>query len=188
MQARRHFGAIVALAIMVAACGGGSPTQAPPATQAGNGGNGGDGGQATEQPAATEDTSGNGGNGGNGGVGGDTSKGTGHLEIAGPATKSIDLAFTPFLSHFGGTDDTVLYLTPPSGEGALALVWDGGVLTATYTGTDMTVTGSECTTSNLKIEAASASGNWECPTNIVILASGASAQNATFKGSFEAKG
>lgn len=184
MQHLRNVGAAVMLGVVVAACGGGSPTQAPAATQSGGGGGG--GGSATDQPAATQ--SGGGGNGGVGGVGGDPSKGTGHVEISGPATKSMDLVFSPMLSHFGGTAETVLYLTPTNGEGALALTWDDGVLTATFTGTDVVVTGSECTTTSLKIEAASASGQFACPTNIVVLSTGASAQNAGFSGTFDVKG
>ena len=181
MQVVKQVGATLVLGAVIAACGvgGGPATQAP----GGNGGHG--GGTPTELPAATQ----SGGGGGVGGIGGDTSKGTGHVDISGPATKSVDLAFTPILSHFGGTEDTVLYLQPTSGDqGARPPAWQGGPFIATFTGTDIVITGSECSTSNLKLEAASASGEWECPSNIVVLGSGASAQNAGFKGKFDVKG
>jgi hypothetical protein len=190
MQIAQRLGAVLVLGAVVAACGGNAATQGPAATQAGGGGGGGGGG-ATQQPAATD--SGNGGNGGGdvtgGGLGGDTSHGTGHLEIGAPVSKTVDYAFSPPLSHFGGTDATNLYFVSTEGEqGALSLSWSSGLFIAVFTSTNGVVSGDECTVSNLKLDAGSASGTWECPKNTVVLASGASTQNVTFKGTFDAKG
>jgi hypothetical protein len=173
------------LASALAACGGTSPTQAPAATSGGGGG----GGTATNQPQATQtvtqtETS----SGGGGGGSLDTSHGKAHIDLTGVVTKSIDLGFQPILSHFGGMDQTVLYFVPAGADGALALTQTGGQFVAVYTSTQVTVSGIECTASNLKIEATSASGSFECAKNTVILASGASAENAGFKGTFEAHG
>ena len=171
------------LTLALAGCGG-----SPGATQNNGGGGGGQPTTATnptEAPAATQDDGG--GNGGGGG-GLDTSHGSGHVDITGPVTKSLDLGFQPMLSHFGGTEQTVLYFIPANGEGALAVTVSGGVFVAVFTGTDVTVSGIECTASDLKIEATSASGSFDCPKNVVVLASGASSENAGFKGRFEARG
>ncbi|HJP88783.1 MAG TPA: hypothetical protein VJ850_07120 [Candidatus Limnocylindrales bacterium] len=185
MQIAQRLGAAFVLGAVIAACGGSAATQGPAATQAGGGGGG--GGSATQQPAATD--AGNGGNGGNGGVVVDTSHGKAHIDIAGPASKSADLGFSPVLSHFGGTDETVVYFVATEGtEGALALTWSSGTFAAVFTSADITVSGSECTTANMKMDATSVSGSFDCPTNIVVLASGASSQNASFKGTFEARG
>ena len=180
---------LLSLSLALAACGGSSPA----ATHGGgNGGNGGGqataAGEPTEATTETDDGSGNGNGKGNGTGTVDTSHGTAHVDVTGPATKSADLAFTPFLSHFGGTEQTVLYFTQTSGEGALAVTVTEGVLVAVLTGTDVTVSGVECTASNLQIDALSAKGSFDCPKNVVVLASGASAQNAGFKGTFEARG
>ena len=187
MRVAQRFGAAFVLGITVAACGGNAATQAPATTQAAGatqaGGGGGGGGGATQAPAATD--AGNGGNGG----GVDTSHGQAHVDITGPATKSVDEGFSPILSHFGGTDDTILYFVrTDSVEGALAVTWSSGTFVAVFTSTDLQVTGIECTATNVKIDATSASGSFDCPQNIVVLASGASSQNASFKGTFEAHG
>ena len=192
MQVVQRLGAALVLGIAVAACGGNAATQGPAATQAagatqaGGGGGGGGGGGATQAPAATD--AGTGGNGGTGG-GIDTSHGQAHVDITGPATKSIDEGFSPILSHFGGTDDTILYFVrTDSVEGALAVTWSSGTFVAVFTSADLQVSGIECTATNVKIDATSASGSFDCPQNIVVLASGASSQNASFKGTFEAHG
>ena len=182
---RRPVMSILLLAMALAACGGsGAATQGPGATSGGGGG-----GTATDQPQGTEtvtetETSSSGGGGGSL----DTSHGKAHIDLTGVVTKSIDLGFTPMLSRFGGMDGTVLYFIPASQEGALAITEAGGQFVAVYTSADVTVSGIECTTSNLKIEATSASGSFDCAKNTVILASGASAENAGFKGTFEAHG
>lgn len=189
MQVFRKVGALVVLGVVMAACGGQAATQAPAATQAGGGGGG--GGSATEEPAATQQPAatdaGNGGTGGNGGGGVDTSLGKAHVDITGPATKSTDLGFAPVLSHFGGTDDTVLYFVrTDDAAGGLVVTWASGTFVAVFTSTDVTVSGGECTVSNVKLESNAASGSFDCPTNVVALGSGGASQNAGFKGTFDA--
>jgi hypothetical protein len=191
MTVHRSLTSLVMVGALVAACGGGGATQGP----------GGAGG-ATQQPVATQDGGGNGGdggtehtqdNGGNGGTGGngsvDTSHGTGHVEIGAPVSKTIDVAFSPPLSQFGG-DETILYFLPTSGaEGALAITITQGQLAAVFTSAEVTTSPTEaCTTSDLKVDALSASGSFDCPTTFAILASGASTANVSVKGTFEAHG
>jgi len=192
MHTRATVGAAF-LVVMLAACGGSSATQAPGG--ANNGGNA--GGTPTQAPAATEDNgdggNGDGGNGdggnGDGGNGApDTTFGSGHVDIGGVASASVDLGFSPILSHFGGTDSTILYLLPADSEGALALTWSSGEFIAVFTSTQVTVSGIECSTSNLQIGSTSAKGSFECSKNYVVLSSGASAADASFKGTFDVHG
>jgi hypothetical protein len=185
MRSIRFVTALIIIAVLLEACGGAAaPTQQPAgATQTA-----GSGGTATDPPDATTNPGGGGGGGGGGGTL-DTSHGKGHVDISGAATRNVDLGFQPLLSHFGGMDNTILYFVPASAEGALAVtVSTGGTFNAVYTSADLTVTGLECTATNLKVEATSASGTFDCAKNAVILASGASAENVGFKGSFEARG
>ena len=183
---RRLF-SILLLAIALAACAGsGAATQGPVATSGGGGG-----ATATNQPpqateTATESQSSSGGGGGGGSL--DTSHGKAHIDLTGVVTKSVDLGFQPVLSHFGGMEGTVLYFVPTGSQGALTITQSGGEFVAVYTSTDVTVTGIECTATNLNIGATSATGSFECPKNAVVLASGASAESAGFKGTFEAHG
>ncbi|HET7182196.1 MAG TPA: hypothetical protein VFI15_08205 [Candidatus Limnocylindrales bacterium] len=196
MTVHRSLTSLIMVGALVAACGGGAATQGPGAATQGPGGAGG----ATQQPVATQDGGGNGGteptqdNGGDGGTGGngsvDTSHGTGHIEIGAPVSKTIDIAFSPPLSHFGGTDETILYFLPTSGaEGALAITITQGELTAVFTSAQVTTSPTEaCATSDVKVDALSASGSFDCPTNFAILASGASTGDVSVKGTFEAHG
>ena len=178
MKASRPIAALAIVAALLSACSGrAAPTQQPAtATQSPGGG-----GTETQVPGATD---------GGGGGGGqfDTSHGKAHVDISGSVTKNLDLGFQPILSHFGGTDQTVLYFIPADAQGALAVTLTSGQLNAVYTSTDASVTGIECTATNLKADATSASGSFECTKNAVILASGASSQDAGFKGTFEARG
>ena len=181
MKASRSIFALAIVAALLSACSGGAgPTQQPAAATQTPGG----GGTETQVPGATD------GGGGGGGGGGqlDTSHGKAHVDISGSVTKNLDLGFQPILSHFGGTDATVLYFVPADAQGALAVTLTSGQLNAVYTSTDASVTGIECTATNLKADATSASGSFECTKNAVILASGASSQDAGFKGTFEARG
>ena len=177
MKASRPIAPLAIVAALLSACSGGAgPTQQPAAATQSSGG----GGTETQVPGATD--------GGGGGGQLDTSHGKAHVDISGAVTKNLDLGFQPILSHFGGTDGTVLYFVPADAQGALAVTLTSGQLNAVYTSTDASVTGIECTATNLKADATSASGSFECTKNAVILASGASSQNAGFKGTFEARG
>jgi hypothetical protein len=178
MKASRSICALTIVAALLSACSGGAgPTQQPAAATQTPGG----AGTETQVPGATD-----GGGGGGGQL--DTSHGKAHVDISGSVTKSLDLGFQPILSHFGGTDATVIYFVPADAQGALAVTLTSGQLNAVFTSTDASVTGIECTATNLKADATSASGSFDCPKNVVVLASGASSQNAGFKGTFEARG
>jgi len=178
MQSIRSITVLAIVAALLSACSGGAgPTQQPAAATQTSGG----GGTETDVPGATD-----GGGGGGGQL--DTSHGKAHVDISGSVTKNLDLGFQPILSHFGGMDGTVLYFIPADAQGALAVTLSSGQLNAVFTSTSASVTGIECTATNLKADATSASGSFECTKNAVILASGASSENAGFKGTFEARG
>lgn len=176
MPVRKLFGGFLLLAF-VAACGGGSPTQAPggatqkpAATQ---------GGGATEGPAATQ----SGGGGGNI----DTTYGKIHIELSGPMTKSADYGFIPAGSIFGGTQGSSLSFANNQAATEIVSVYvspDGKVVMS-WVGSDFSAPGTECTTSNWNIGGSSGSGSFDC-TGAVITSSGAVLQDARIKGNFEA--
>jgi hypothetical protein len=162
----------------IAACSGGPvATQGPAATTPGGGGG------STPAPQATQP------GGGGGGGGPDFANGKGHFEVSGPATKSGDLGFLPIASHFGGMDQTILNFTAGDTDKTETLtitVASGGQLTAIYASLDLTVTGIECTASNLNIGATSASGSFDCSKTMAVMSSG-SVEGAVLKGNFEAR-
>lgn len=178
MQARTFFSGVI-LVVLVAACGGGSPTQAPAgATTNPDGG----GGTPTNGPEATQS-----GDGGGGGAG-DTSHGKAHVDVTGPdVSASKDLGFLALTSHFGGTDATILYFTNGD-EIVLTMTWTSGSAAVTYVSPDLSTTGIDCATSNVNIGGSSASGSFDCTSSFMILKSGASVEGGTLKGTFEARG
>lgn len=185
MQHLRNLGAVAMLGIVVAACGGGSPTNAPAATQAGNGGNGGNGGTPTEQPAATD-----GGNGGNGGtVGFQNGKVT--FTVTGAITGQGELGFVPTGSMFGGSEGSVLNFADSTdgGQGSVLSIANSsdGSVTVSYTSTALgQVPGTTCTTTDWNIGATSASGKFDCTSQLSISISGAVVGPSTIKGEFTA--
>jgi hypothetical protein len=185
MQVSRSVLAVALAGVFVAACGGSAATQAP----AGATTNPADGGPgATENPAgggaATENPGGGGGN-----PAGWDQYGKAHVEVTGPdVSVSKDLGFLPIASHFGGTDQTILYFTIEGTESVLTLTWSSGTAAASYVSPDVSTTGTECTTSNVNLGGSSASGSFDCTSAIMVLKSGATVEGGKLKGTFDAHG
>lgn len=181
MQVLKQLGAVAVLGIAIAACGGGAPTQAPGATQAGNGGNG---GTATQQPAATE------GNGGNGGtIGFQYGKVT--FTIDGMVKANGELGFIPQASMFGGAQGSSLNFADSDSGGStgtllsIVIGADGAVLVS-YVGPAGQVPAATCTTSDWNVGGTSASGKFDCKSDISLTSSGAAVGGSTIKGDFTA--
>jgi hypothetical protein len=183
MQVFKQLGAVALLGAVIAACGGNTPTQAPAATQSGGGG--GDG--ATQAPAATADNGGNGNNGGT--IGFQNGKIT--FTIDGTIKTSGELGFIPQASLFGGAQGSTLSFGQSDSGGtdaslvSVVQAADGTVLVS-YVGPDGQVPAATCTTTDLKIEATSGSGKFDCRSDISITASGAAVGGSTIKGEFTA--
>ncbi len=179
--------------LLVAACGGSaSPTQpaggttAPGVTTA-PGATSADGGAAT-QAAPTDQQAGGGGGGGSKPPGWDQF-GKVHVDMAGPVSKSADYGFVPAGSLFGGSQGTSLNFTiDGSNEVVSILIAADGKVIVSYGGEDFSMPGATCTTSNWNIGVTSGSGSFDCTATITILASGASVQGGTMRGTFDAHG
>jgi hypothetical protein len=180
MQVPRPLGVGLSLVVLLAACSGGpAATQGP--------------GAATQGPGAATTDPGGGGTGATsdpgGGGGSSFANGKGHFEVSGSSPKSGDLGFFPLASQFGGMDATVLNFTAENTDQTETLtvtVSGGGQVAVIYASLDLTVTGVVCTSSDLKVEAASASGSFDCSQTLTMTSAGASLEGVTLKGNFEA--
>jgi hypothetical protein len=184
MQVSRSILAVAFTSVLVAACGGSSPTQAPGAATQNPGG----GGTATTQPGgggggATTDPGGGGGGGGTG----DTSHGKVHVEISGPVTKTADYGFVPAGSVFGGDQGASLNFTNGADAIVSIAIDPEGAVVVSWGTAEFSAPGAACTTSNWNVGATSGSGSFDCKATFVILASGSTVQNASIKGTFEAR-
>jgi hypothetical protein len=181
-----------ALSLALAACGGGPATQVPAGGQTANPGVGGgtptDAPEATDEPVATQ-SSGGGGGGGDGGPkpAGWDQYGKVHIELSGPVTHAGDYGFIPAGSYFGGAQGSTLNFTIDGSNEIVAILASAdGTVIVSYGSVDMSVPASECTTSNWNIGATSASGSFDCKASLIILSSGATLSNGTLKGTFDA--
>jgi hypothetical protein len=172
-----------ALVGVVAACGGGSATQAPAgATQNPGATDGGGDGAPTAAPGATQSGGGGGGN-------VDTTYGRMHIEITGPVTKSADYGFLPAGSIFGGAAGSALNFTnsaESASEIASILIGEDGKVAVSWVTTEFQAPAAECATSSWNVSGTSGSGSFECTAALVIMASGAIVQDGKVKGNFEA--
>lgn len=184
MQVVRSLGAAAVLGVIVAACGGNAPTQAPGATQSGGGGGG---GGATQQPAATEDNGGNGGNGGTIGF----QNGKVKFTATGPVAAEGEYGFIPAASMFGGSAGSIFNFASSADSDATLLnisVNADGSVTVSLTGATVgQIPGSTCTTSDWNIGSTSASGKFDCKSALSISASGAVVEGSIIKGEFTAR-
>lgn len=183
MQVLRNVGAAVVLGVMVAACGGSGPTQAPGATQGGGG--------ATQGAAATSDTGpGATVDGGGGGGGGDTSHGKVTFTVSGPLSTSGEYGFIPAGSIFGGAQGSVFNFGDSSGASgnilSMIISPDGSVLVS-FAGTAGQVPAAQCTTSDWNIGATEARGKFDCTAAMSLTATGATVEGGTIKGEFTAR-
>jgi hypothetical protein len=183
MQLSRSIVAIALAGMVAAACGGGSPTQEPGAATQGPAATDGGGGGATEGPSATQ--SGGGGGGGAKPAGWDQ-YGKVSYEASAPVSLSGELGFIPAASVFGGDQGTTLSFSYEDADSVLSIVFSAGVTSVSFGSNAGTVIGTNCTTSNLSIQATSASGSFECKEVLAMMASGAQVANVTLKGTFDA--
>lgn len=188
MQVLKQLGAVLVLGVVVAACGGSTPTQAPGATQSGGGGGGG----ATQGPAATADT-GPGetdDNGGNGGNTIDFTYGKVKFTTTGPIATEGEYGFIPMGSLFGGAQGSVLNFGSSTGSDgnllSIAISADGSVTVSFTSSTAGQIPGTTCTTSDWNIGSTSASGKFDCTAQFSITLSGAIVEGGTIKGEFTA--
>lgn len=183
----RFIEGLAALALLLSACGGNAGATQQPGGATTNPGGG--GGTATQQPGATDEpavTTDPGGGGGGNPAGWDR-YGKVHVEMGGPVSKTVDLGFIPAGSFFGAAQGSSLNFTNEGSNQIVSiLVGPDNKVVISYGGTDFSMPGTECTTSNWNIGATSGSGSFECTASLVIMASGASVTNGTLKGSFDA--
>ena len=168
----------VLLAGVLAACSGTPAVTTAPGGATQNPG----GGLATPGADATQ-----GGGGGGTKPAGWDAKGKVHYDLSGPATKSGDIGFFPTTSIFGGLNQTILYfVTEGVQETFIITISNGGEITVAYASLDMSAPGAVCTSSNLKVEASSASGSIDCTNVSVIPKSGAMMTGGRLQATFDA--
>ena len=188
MRHSRSTAAIVLVSVLAAACGGSGATQAPagatqgPAATQSGGGVGGGGG-ATQAPAATQ----SGGGGGTKPAGWDQ-YGKVSYEISAPVSLSGELGFIPAASSFAGDQTTSLSFTVEDANVVMSILFTEGKASVSFGSEAGTVIGTNCKTSNLSIQASSASGSFECTEVLAMMASGAQVTNVTMKGTFNGHG
>lgn len=170
---------IALLAVFVAACGG-----TPPATQVPGGGPT-SGPPVTGGPAATSGPAGTTAGAGSKPAGWDAN-GKARFEVTGPVTVSDELGFLRAASIFGGTTQTYLSFTVDGTQSTFVVVIAADTVAATYTSPQLTAAGTTCTSSNLKVEASSASGSIECSQVSIVQATGATVVNGHISATFDA--
>jgi hypothetical protein len=174
---------IAGTAMVLSACSGGTPTQAPGAATQAPGQTadaGGDGSGPTDAPDATAGS-------GGGGIVTGTGSGTVHIEVSGPVSKTGDYAFVPAGSFFGGTQGSSLnFSNDQTNEIVSILIASDGKVVVSYGSLDFSVPAAECTTSNWNITATSGSGSFDCNASLVITAAGAQMTGGRITGNFTA--
>ena len=182
MRIAKSVGAVAAIGLLVAACGGSgtTPTQGPDG-----------GGTPTQNTGGGTPTQNTGGGGGGGG--GSTGGGTGtiHLEVGGPIQDTVDLPFFAIGSRFGGPAGVGLNFTTDGGGAIASVTSPGSTTTDTWTisliNDTMNANSSECTLSNWTVGATSASGTFDCKNGFAIKVLGGDyLTGVTMKGNFTA--
>jgi hypothetical protein len=173
MRISKSLGALAVMALLSAACSSGpAATQQPGAGTQGNGG-----GSATDVPAATQGGGGGGATGANGKVA---------YQLGAPFNKSGELDFIPLASHFAGDQGSSLTFSTADNNEIVVLLFTQGVMSASWgTSGGDTLAGAQCTTQDIKIDAGSASGSFDCAHGVAI-SGGAQTMDASIKGSFTA--
>ncbi len=166
-------------AVVAAACGGSTPTQAPVATPGGGGGPTPAGGPTDAPPVTTPPDGGGGGSGGGG-------TGSVKWQISGPVEDTGELPFFAFGSRFV-EPDIVLNFSDPSGQ-IMGIGQAGGTPAISYIGPEFALSWGVCPVWNLDLQATSGSGTFECTDGVGSKLSDSSIlSGATIKGSFEAR-
>ena len=171
MQVLRAGLALVVVALMAAACSG-SPAGATPG-----------GGGVTAGPQATQPGGGDGGK-----PAGWDANGKAHFEISGSVSKSGDLGFVPAASIFTGTTGpTSLAFTIDDTQEVLTIAITQGQLVVSYGDNEMAASGIQCTSSDLRLDATSGSGSFDCPQMAIIKSDGSTVTDVRMRGTFDAR-
>ncbi len=183
MQVPRAGLALVVVALVAAACSGtpagstpgaGGPTPGPQATQ---------GPAATQGSAATQPGGGDGSK-----PAGWDANGKAHFEISGSVSKSGDLGFVPVASVFTGTTGpTSLAFTIEKSQEVLTILITEGQVAVSSGDAQMALSGVQCTSSNLRVDATSGSGSFDCPQTVIVKSDGTSVTGVRISGTFDAR-
>ena len=169
MQVLRAGLALVVVAVIAVACGG-TPAGATP------------GPQSTPGAAATP------GGGDGGKPAGWDANGKAHFEISGSVSKSGDLGFAPVASVFTGTTGpSSLAFTLEGTQDVLTIIITGDQLTVSYGNNEMALSGIQCTSSNLRLDATSGSGSFDCPQTAIVKSDGTSVTGNRITGTFDGR-
>ncbi len=170
MQLPRSLAAIALIGMLAAACGGGSPTQAP--------------GGATQNPGATQ------GAGATQSIGGTGTGQYGSVEfrVTGPIEATGKYDFIPAGSIFGGSAGTVLNFANEGDTNSIVsiLIDESGKVVVSYVSTAGQVPGAECTTSDWNIGSGNAKGKFDCTAAMTLTGSGAAVAGGKITGEFTA--
>jgi hypothetical protein len=171
--------------LLFAACGSSTPnaTQGP---DGGNGGGGGGGPTATPAGGGTTATQTTGGN-GNQPAGWDRYGKVSYTVVGSGIQVSGEQGFVPAGSSFGGPTGTSLSFQTDGSNTIFTIVLIENSAQVNYGDPSVTVPASMCTTSNVRIEAGSAAGSFDCGPGMGITAAGATVMDVTVKGSFTAR-
>ena len=108
------------------------------------------------------------------------------FQLGAPFNKSGELDFIPLASHFAGDQGSSLTFATADNNEIVVLLFTQGVMSASWgTSAGTTMAGAQCTTQDLKIDASSASGSFDCAHGVAI-SGGAQTMDASLKGSFTA--
>jgi hypothetical protein len=184
MQTIRSLAIALLAASLVAACGGSSATQAPGSTTGGGGGGG-----ATTTPQQTDAAQATAGGGGGSKPAGWDQFGKASYEISAPVNLSGELGFVPAASVFNGDQGTQLSFTLEGQNVIMTITFTEGKTGVSFASEAGPVIGTNCGTSNLSIQATSASGSFDCSDDVIaLMTSGAQVTDVTLKGTFNAHG
>lgn len=173
--------ALFLTASMVAACSAQSPSGAAPTSGTGDGqATPTTGSDATQGSDATATPA---GGGGGGGAGGSNSV---HFVVTSPLlNKTGDLPFVALASVFGGDANTSLSYADTSTNDVLGILIIQGNVAISYSSSSggATVAASSCTSTDLHVDATSASGSFDC-TNADVLTTSGGIGKGEIKGTF----
>lgn len=132
---------------------------------------------------------------GPGGPGATTGNGNGNefgsvkFTVSGPFEKNDEFAFIPAASVFGSAQGSVLNFNDTDDNSAIVsiLVAADGKVVVSYSGTEGQVPAAECTTTDFKVEARSASGKFDCTSTASMSGSGAVLGPGKITGEFSAR-
>jgi hypothetical protein len=181
MQVPRSLVSIALAGLIVAACGGGGPTQAPGATQ-------GPGGGPTQAPGATQGPDGGPTIDPNGGpILPGLGSGQVRFEVSGSLSRNGELPFFGLGSRFEGEAGKYYAFTAESDNTEIVTIFESGDgWLVGYASESGSASATVCEMSNLNTTDTHAAGTFDCPNTIIVKPDGTYATDGRIKGSFEA--